>query len=130
MQVNGVNHINLVTGDLDATIEFYEGLLEMKAQVIPVAPAGFSGRWICDAQGNPIIHVQAYNAERHGDLKTGLNGALDHVALTCVGFDATKARCEELGIEYRVNDRQFGDLRQVFVTDPNGISLELNYAGD
>jgi catechol 2,3-dioxygenase-like lactoylglutathione lyase family enzyme len=130
MQVNGVNHINLVTGDLDATIAFYEGLLEMKAQQIPVAPAGFSGRWICDAQGNAIIHVQGYNPERHGELKTGLNGALDHVALTCVGFDATKARCEELGIEYRVNDRQFGDLRQVFVTDPNGISLELNYPGD
>lgn len=130
MQVNGVNHINLVTGDLDATIAFYEGLLEMKAQTIPVAPAGFSGRWICDAQNNPIIHVQAYNPERHGELKTGLNGALDHVAFTCTGFDATKAKCEELGIEYRVNDRQFGDLRQVFVTDPNGISLELNYPGD
>lgn len=130
MQVNGVNHINLVTGDLDATIAFYEGLLEMKVQQIPVAPPGFSGRWICDAQNNPIIHVQAYNPERHGELKTGLDGALDHVAFTCTGFDATKAKCEELGIEYRVNDRQFGDLRQVFVTDPNGISLELNYPGD
>ena len=130
MQVNGVNHINLVTGDLAATIAFYEALLEMKAQPIPVAPAGFNGSWICDAQNNPIIHVQGYNPERHGELKAGLTGALDHVAFTCVGFDATKARCEELGIEYRVNDRQFGDLRQVFVTDPNGISLELNYAGD
>lgn len=130
MQVNGVNHINLVTGDLDATIAFYEGLLDMKAREIPVAPAGFSGRWICDAQDNPIIHVQAFNPERHGELKTGLAGALDHVAFTCTGFDATKAKCEELGIEYRVNDRQFGNLRQVFVTDPNGISLELNYPGD
>ena len=130
MQVNGVNHINLVTGDLDGTIAFYESLLEMKAQPIPVAPAGFNGTWICDAQNNPIIHVQGYNPERHGELKTGLEGALDHVAFTCTGFDATKAKCEELGIEYRVNDRQFGDLRQVFVTDPNGISLELNYPGD
>ena len=73
---------------------------------------------------------KGYNPERHGELKTGLNGALDHVALTCSGFDATKARCEELGIEYRVNDRQFGDLRQVFVLDPNDINLELNFPGD
>ncbi len=130
MQVNGVNHINIVTGNLAATCEFYEALLEMKAEPIPVAPPGFDGRWISDAQGNPIVHVQAYNAERHGDLKTGLGGALDHVALTCAGFDATKARCDELGIEYRVNDRMFGNVRQVFVTDPNGIALELNYPGD
>ena len=130
MQVNGVNHINIVTGDMAATCEFYEKLLDMKAHPIPVAPPGFKGCWISDAQGNPIVHVQSWNAERHGALKTGLGGALDHVALTCTGFDATKARCDELGIAYRVNDRQFGDLRQVFVEDPNGVSLELNYPGD
>ena len=66
----------------------------------------------------------------HGPPEPEHPAALDHVALTCSGFDATKARCEELGIEYRVNDRQFGDLRQVFVLDPNDINLELNFPGD
>ena len=130
MQVNGLNHINIVASDLDATIAFYESVLDMTATPIPVAPPGFNGRWILDAQGNPIVHVQAYNPERHGELKTGLTGALDHVALTCTGFAAIQQRCDELAVEYRVNDRQFGDLRQVFITDPNGISLELNFHGD
>ena len=130
MQVNGLNHINIVAGDLEATVAFYESVLDMTATPIPVAPPGFNGRWISDAQGNPIVHVQGFDPERHGELRTGLNGALDHVALTCTGFDATRQRCEQLGIGYRVNDRQFGDLRQVFVTDPNGISLELNFPGD
>jgi len=130
MQVNGVNHINIVAADLAKTVEFYESVLGMKAQPIPVAPPGFDGRWIVDSQGNPIIHVQAYNAERHGAIESGLTGSLDHVALTCVGFDDTQARCTELGVDYRVNDRQFGNLRQVFVTDPDNISLELNFAGD
>jgi catechol 2,3-dioxygenase-like lactoylglutathione lyase family enzyme len=130
MQVNGLNHINIVTGDLGATVDFYDRLLGMTAQPIPVAPPGFDGRWISDAEGNPIIHVQAYNPDRHGELKTGLGGALDHVALTCAGFESTKTRCEELGIAYRVNDRMFGNLRQVFVTDPNGVLLELNFPSD
>jgi catechol 2,3-dioxygenase-like lactoylglutathione lyase family enzyme len=130
MQVNGLNHINIITGDMAATVGFYDALLGMTAHPIPAAPAGFDGRWIADAAGNPIIHVQAFNPERHGELKTGLGGALDHVALTCEGFEATKARCDELGIAYRVNDRQFGNLRQVFVSDPNGVSLELNFPGD
>ncbi len=130
MQVNGLNHINIVTGDMAATTAFYEGLFGMVVGPIPVAPPGFDGRWISDAGGNPIIHVQAYNADRHGELKTGLGGALDHIALTCAGFADTQQRCDDLGIAFRVNDRQFGDLRQIFVTDPNGVSLELNYLGD
>ena len=33
----------------------------------------------------------------------------------------------QLGVAHRVNDRKFGDLRQVFVTDPNNVVLELNF---
>lgn len=130
MQVNGLNHINIVTADMARTVEFYESLLGMQAQPIPMAPAGFDGRWISDNQGQPIIHVQAYNADRHGAVREGPTGTIDHIALTCADFAGTKQRCEELGIDYRVNDRQFGDLRQVFVTDPNNINLELNFADD
>lgn len=130
MQVNGLNHINVVTADMARTVEFYETLLGMKAEPIPMAPAGFEGRWISDSQGQAIIHVQAYDPERHGGARRGPTGTIDHIALTCAGFDDTRRRCEAMGIDYRVNDRQFGDLRQVFVTDPNEIRLELNFAGD
>ncbi len=130
MQINGVNHVNIVAKDLAKTVEFYETVLGMKVQPIPMAPPGFDGRWISDSQGHPIFHVQAFNAERHGDIQSGVVGSIDHVALTCEGFAATQARCAELGVPYRVNDRQFADLRQVFVTDPNNINLELNFAGD
>lgn len=112
MQVQGLNHINIVTGDLDATVKFYDTLFGMQAHPIPIAPPGFKGCWISDAQGNPIVHVQAHDAERHGEFKTGLGGALDHVALTCEGFEETQKRCSELGVEYRVSDRQFGTLHQ------------------
>ena len=52
------------------------------------------------------------------------------MALVCEGFEETKRRCENMGLAYRVNDRQFGRLRQVFVQDPNNVTLELNFAGD
>ncbi len=130
MQVNGLNHINIVSADLDATVDFYEKLLDMTARPLAMAPAGLAGRHFVDSQGEAIIHVQAYNPERHGDPRGGPTGTIDHIALNCVGFEATCQRCDELGIAYRVNDRQFGDLRQIFVTDPNNIALELNFAGD
>jgi len=132
MQVRGLNHVNIVAADLDKTVSFYEAVLGMNAKPIPMAPAGFNGRWIEDEDGQPIIHVQEYNAERHGPLGSDRDttGSIDHVALTCVDFDSMVQRCEDMGLDYRVNNRQFGDLRQVFVTDPDNISLELNFPGD
>lgn len=130
MQINGLNHINIIAADLDKTVEFYESVLGMKAQPIPVAMPGFAGCWIFDDLGQPIIHVQGFNAERHNEATLGLVGSIDHVSLTCVGFSETKQRCDALGVEYRVNDRQLGDLRQVFITDPNNVALELNFAGE
>ncbi len=131
MQVKGLNHINIVTADLAATVTFYETVLGMKARELPMAlPPGFDGRWICDSQDQPIIHVQAYNPDRHGPTPSGPGGTIDHVALNCADFAGTRQRCDDLGVDYRVNDRQFGEIRQVFVTDPNAINLELNFAGD
>ena len=132
MQVRGLNHVNIVAADLGKTISFYESVLGMDAREIPVAPPGFGGRWICDAHDQPIVHVQAYDAERHGPLDDNRNttGSIDHVALTCVDFDGMVQRCKDMGLDYRVNDRMFGDLRQVFITDPDNISLELNFPGD
>jgi hypothetical protein len=102
----------------------------LREAAMPAVVPGFEGRWISDKQGQPIIHVQAYNPERHEIRPGGVNGTIDHIALTCADFEGTKRRCEELGVDYRVNDRQFGDLRQVFITDPNEIRLELNFAED
>lgn len=129
MQVKGINHINIVAADLDRTVEFYESVLGMKATEIPMAPAGFSGRWINDDQGAPIVHVQKHNLERHGPVTSDRDttGSIDHVALTCSDFNGMVKRCEDMGLEHRINDRKFGDLRQVFVTDPDKVVLELNF---
>jgi hypothetical protein len=31
---------------------------------------------------------------------------------------------------HRVNDMQYAGLRQIFLTDPNNINIELNFMGD
>ena len=40
------------------------------------------------------------------------------------------ARLKARGIDHRVNNMQFAGLKQIFVTDPHGISLELNFTGE
>ena len=130
MKVTGLNHVNIVAGELDRTIAFYQSVLGMQARELPAAPAGSRGRWIYDDAGQPIIHVQPYDRERHGMRGERSTGPIDHVALTCSDFEGMLRRCRELGLEHRVNDRQFRNLRQVFVTDPDNVVLELNFPGD
>jgi len=131
MQVKGLDHVNIIAADLEETTRFYEGVLGFRYGARP-AEMNFAGGWFYDAEDRPIIHVMTYDPARHGDQERRAmpTGSIDHVALACEDFAGTLRRCEELGIEHRVNDRKFGDLRQVFVTDPNNVTLELNFAGE
>lgn len=131
MQVKGLDHVNIIAGDLDETARFYADLLGFRRGENPATAMGFQGAWLIDADGRPIIHLMAWNAERHAGLDRGsATGSIDHVALACEDFAGTLARCEALGVAHSVNDRKYGDLRQIFVTDPNNVKLELNFAGD
>ena len=38
-----------------------------------------------------------------------------------------KARCEEMGLDYRAVELPGADFRQLFVTDPDNVLLELNF---
>lgn len=131
MSVRGLDHVNIIAADLDETARFYESALGFKYGGRP-SEMNFAGGWLYDENDRPIIHVMTFDPERHGDQdrRAMPTGSIDHVALACADFAGTVRRCEELGIPHRVNDRKYGDFRQVFVTDPNNVTLELNFAGD
>ncbi len=124
----GLEHVNIVAADIGATCAFYERLLDMEARPIPVMPDS-PGRWIYDRNDQPIIHVQVHNPERHGPLDEARasTGAIDHVALACDDFEGMKARCEEMGLEYRATELPGANFRQLFVSDPDNVLLELNF---
>ena len=67
MRVTGLEHVNIVAADIDATCAFYAALLGMEARPIPVMPE-FPGRWIYDANGHDVLHVQPHRPDRHGPL--------------------------------------------------------------
>lgn len=131
MLIKGLNHVNIVTTDLDGTAAFYERVLGLRAAPIPAQGMTFAGLWIYDADDNAVIHVQAFNPERHAAAATGRStGPIDHVALNAYGFQGMISHCAALGIEVQVNDRKYGDLRQIFLTDPNQVRIELNFPDD
>jgi catechol 2,3-dioxygenase-like lactoylglutathione lyase family enzyme len=127
MPVKGLDHVNIIAKDLDATISFYEQLFGFEVER-PDFGGGMRGCWLNDATGRAPIHLMAWNAERHDGLGAeAATGTIDHVALACDDFEGMVQRCEELGLDHRINDRRIGNFRQVFVTDPNNVKLELNF---
>ncbi len=133
MQVSGLDHVNILTDNLDRTAQFYERLLGLTRTENPVAGMGFKGAWMRDSHGNAIVHLvwKDPQSDRYDGYDPGAStNAVHHVAFRCSGFEATVGRLEEMGVEYRVNDFQHAGLRQIFLADPNAVNLELNVATD
>lgn len=133
MPVSGIDHVNIVSHDLEKTAAFYAAVLGLERRETPAAGMGFSGAWMVDTTGQAILHLVGYDAARYGERHRADapdTGPVDHVALRCSGFAAMLERLKALGVEHRVNDRKYAGLRQIFVMDPNHVSLELNFGDE
>ena len=124
MPVFDIQHTAIKTQDLAATNRFYTEVLGM--QLAPRPPMAFPGSWL--SMGNTMMHVMAGPACLNGDGSTPFGGgALDHIALAAVGFDALKRTLIEHRLDWRQNAIPDAGLWQLFVHDPNGIMIELNF---
>ncbi len=133
MQVHALDHVNILTYDLDATAGFYEAALGLTRGESLGTGMGFKGAWMFDASGHPLVHIGLKSAE--GDygpehIPGTVTGAVHHIAFRCTGFDAAKARLESAGLEYRAMDFAERSFRQIVLRDPNNVSVELNFAQD
>ncbi len=132
MAASGLDHINILTNDLEATAAFYEQVLQLTRGKSPVQVRGLDGAWMFDPSGNPIIHLVG-NAPglslAAGRTPGQSTNAVHHVAFRCSGFTETQERLTALGLEYRVNDGMYG-LRQIMVQDPNAVTVEMNFTGE
>jgi catechol 2,3-dioxygenase-like lactoylglutathione lyase family enzyme len=136
MLVQRLDHVNIRTERLAETLTFYTALLGMTCKPPPGGRDTSRGAWIYDGQDLPVIHVGGFGMTYPGDgtLTTGQSptnggGAIHHVALECTGYDELLARLAAAELPIAVNDVPTIDLRQVFVQDPNGVTLELNFRG-
>ena len=128
-RVRRIDHINIRSDRMEESAAFYERLLELRRS----APPGMSGLeaiWMCDASNHPIVHLNAPPDDEPPRRRSDDTGSLDHVAFDCQGHDRIVATLEEMGAAYDCNFVAAIGLRQIFVKDPNGVRLELNFAAN
>jgi glyoxylase I family protein len=119
-----VNHVLVLADDLEATRAFYCDALGFEEVESPELP--FPGLWLA-LDGQACVHVAERTAYEEWAATLGLQpaaGPLDHAAFRRTNHDELAARLERAGVEV-VSNEVPGLFRQLFVTDPNGLRIEL-----
>jgi catechol 2,3-dioxygenase-like lactoylglutathione lyase family enzyme len=141
MMVRRLEHYNIRTTKFAETVKFYDDALGMKAKRAPMAPEHMPASWIYDDSGIPAIHLTPVDPAdpigsyskiaqyRGGEVDATFegSGAIDHVAFECEGYDEIRQRLQAMDVKFVENDFPGFNLRQLFLKDPNGVTLELNF---
>ncbi|HTV79816.1 MAG TPA: VOC family protein [Steroidobacteraceae bacterium] len=132
MALTGMEHYLVLTSDLDATRDFYRDALGMTEGFRPLL--GFPGYWMYIGT-TPVIHIAEWNTyTAHSNGKdipvtapAASTGAFDHVAFNAEDFAGVIARLERHGVTPARNLASRSGMRQLFVFDPNGVKIEINF---
>ena len=129
MRVEALDHVNVITADLEGSVRFYAALFGLEPRDGPPPLTHENARWMYDVAGRAVIHINSLECPRAYDreVRAGPTGALHHVALRCSGYEELRARLASYGLEHRINVVAAVGLRQIFVLDPNQVLLELNF---
>ena len=131
--VSELEHVLVLTDDIDAARDFYEAALGLHAGDRPPFP--FTGHWLYAGE-RPCLHIAGRSSYRRHSQTMGLevgehpgapgSGPVDHIAFAAADYDAICDRLAAAGIEPVRNDIPGGGPRQLFFNDPDGLRVEIN----
>jgi len=132
MPLTQLEHYLVLTDDIDATRDFYIEALGMQAG--PRPPLGFPGHWVY-LGAIPVIHIAEWSTYTTHSNSKGVDvsarakgtGPVDHIAFAAQDYDGVLERLRGYGVKVRTNDSPGNIVRQLFLFDPNGVKIEINF---
>ncbi len=122
MAIGVLQHINIRCADADRSRDFYVEIMGLTEG--PRPPFASRGYWLFLGP-EPIVHLVQKPA---GEPVRGPGtGDLDHIAFAGHDLAGFKATLADAGIAYREAMVPREKTIQIFVLDPDGIQLELNF---
>lgn len=122
MSVGVLDHFNIRTRNLGATVRFYEDVLGLEKG--PRPNFAFPGAWMY-SEGRAVVHLVDISPTEEAQKPD--SGVVHHVAFVSRDFKGMKQKLQAKGFEFEAREVPGGDLWQIFVRDPNGVMIELNY---
>ena len=129
----GINHLALVTPDMDATVRFYHGVLGARL-VADLAGPSFRHYFFEFGAGNTVAFFEYRDAAVEpfavaAGIPDPRKAQFDHLSFNLPDEEALlrlrdrlkEAHCEVTDVV------DHGFLRSIYFTDPHGIALEASY---
>ena len=120
-----LQHVLVLTDDLDATKAFYCDVLGLAVGERPPLP--FPGYWLY-SDGVACLHVAeraSYDALAAGMGLPAKASPVDHVAFEADEHELLLEGLAAAGVEVTTNAVPGSGVRQLFFDDPNGARVEL-----
>ena len=117
-----IHHVGITApaAVLEEVVRFYDTLLGLKPGYRPEF-GGIGGYWLYSGD-HPMIHLLE-DPNRQGEK----SGYFDHVALRCTGLETMISTLEKNDIKYFRFETKETDQVQLFINDPSGTTVELNF---
>ncbi len=137
MPITELNHFLLVAKDLERTKDFYQKVLGLEVAERP--DFGFPGYWLKTGE-DICVHLASQEPNETRDMfllkkhprGTAGSGSVDHIAFLAKNAHEVRERIQ--GNKVEMHFRSFPDAKpplfQIFLKDPDDVTIELNFLGE
>jgi catechol 2,3-dioxygenase-like lactoylglutathione lyase family enzyme len=130
MPLGTLQHYTIEPSDLEATKDFYCDVLGLENGDRP--PLNFPGYWLYSG-GVATVHLMGQRQPREGIVIRGTEkkftdtNRLDHIAFAATGIDEVRQRLQAKNVKFREQIVPRTGDAQIFLYDPDGVGVELNF---
>ena len=134
MPITELNHYFVRSRDLERSRRFYCEALGFEVMPRPNFP--FPGYWL-GVSGRVQVHMGLDGVPEEADYYFGTSassardnaGVVDHIAFQGTDAEGMMQRLDAHGLRTRTRHIAEVQLFQIFVADPDGLMIELNFPG-
>ena len=130
MPLERLDHYFVYAADLDVSRRFYSEVLGLESG--PRPQFNFPGYWFY-LEGRPVVHVGneeftgGFVEEGGQRVTSGSTGPVDHIAFRANDIESFEQRFKARNLNYERREVPDFHLSQLFIKDPEGLTIELNF---
>jgi lactoylglutathione lyase len=117
MKIQELNHVAIYVTDVERSVDFYSRVLKLPSMARPAFD--FPGEWF-RLGSTQELHLIGDRGEPYPEMNRN-----NHFALRVDDIDAWQQHLTEAGADFRRKKLRPDGAWQIFVTDPDGHTIEL-----